>query len=176
MKIALGILIALFAFLGFVSTRNGKFNYERSGIINAPAEKIFPYISNLKLGGLWNPYDKKDPNLKRTFVGPGDQVGSAMEFDGNREAGSGKLTILKLVPNQLVEINLMMTKPIHADNLIQYKLTPEGMGTCFTWAMSGDGGFMGKLISVFLDCEKMVTAEFVVGIANLKTVIEAPSK
>jgi uncharacterized protein YndB with AHSA1/START domain len=172
-KISLGILLVLIIFLGFVSTRESKFRYERSGVISAPAEKIFPYISNFKMGALWSPYEKVDPNMKKTFSGPEAQVGSIMEFEGNKDAGSGKLELLKIVPNELVEIKLTMTKPFHAENLIQYRLTSEASGTRFSWAMSGDGGFMGKLISVFINCEKMVTAQFDTGIANLKTTVEA---
>ena len=96
-----------------------------------------------------------------------------MEFEGNSDAGSGKLEMLSIAPNQLVDIKLTMTKPIFAENLIQYKLTPEGQGTRFTWSMSGDGGFMTKLMTVFIDCEKMVGDQFNAGIANLKTIVEA---
>jgi hypothetical protein len=172
-KSLFGILIVLTLFLGFVSTRDGKFRYEKSGVIQASADKIFPYISNFKMGGLWSPYEKIDPNMKKTFKGPDAQVGSIMEFEGNSDAGSGSLEILKIVPNELVEIKLTMTKPFSAENIIQYQLASEGSGTRFTWSMSGDGGFMGKLISVFINCEKMVTAQFSTGIANLKTVVEA---
>ena len=38
--------------------------------------------------------------------------------------------------------------------------------------MSGDGGFMGKLINIFIDCEKMVTADFETGIKTLKDLVE----
>ena len=96
-----------------------------------------------------------------------------MEFEGNSDAGSGKLELLSLVPNQTVDIKLTMTKPFHAENLIQYSLTPEAQGTKFTWAMSGDGGFLGKLMTVVIDCEKMIGDQFNQGIANLKTVVES---
>ena len=172
-KIALGVVVLLAVFLGYVSTRDGKFRYERSGVINAPAEKIYPYISNFKNGSVWNPFDQKDPNMKRVFSGTDGQVGSKMDFDGNSEAGSGTLEIVKLVPNQSVDIRLVMTKPISADNLVQYTLTPEGTGTRFTWAMSGDGGFLGKLMGVLIDCEKMVAGNFENGIQQLKKVMES---
>lgn len=171
-KIGFGFVVVLLVFLGFVSTREGHFRYERSGVINAPADKIFPYISDFKLGGFWSPYEKKDPNMKKTLSGSPGQVGSTMEFDGSNEVGSGKLEILKVIPNQLVEIKLTMIKPFHAENLVQYRLTPEGNGTRFSWAMSGDCGFMGKLMAVFINCEKMVAGEFSTGIANLKGVVE----
>ena len=172
-KALLGLVVALVLFLGFVATREGKFHYERSAVINAPVEKIYPYISNFKNGTQWNPYDMKDPNMKRTFTGNDGEVGSLMEFDGNAESGSGTLQILSLVPNNEVQIKLIMTKPMHAENLIIYKLTPEGEGTKFTWSMSGDGGFMGKLMNVLIDCEKMMTDEFEKGFVNLKAVVES---
>jgi len=172
-KILIGITAALVIFLGYVSTREGKFNYVRSGMINAPAEKIFPYISDFSKGGEWSPYEKVDPNMKKEISGTPGQVGHKMIFEGNSDAGSGNLEILKVVPNELVEIKLTMTKPVHAENIVTYSLASEGSVTKFSWAMSGDGGFLTKLISVFIDCEKMIAGQFGVGIENLKTVVEA---
>jgi len=172
-KIGLGLIAVIILFLGYVSTRDGKFNYERSGLINAPAEKIFPIISNFKMGELWSPYEKIDPNMRKTFMGNDGQVGSKMEFEGNSDAGSGSLEMMSVVPNESVEIKLIMTKPMHAENMIQYKLTPEGTGTRFTWSMAGDGGFLTKLMTVFIDCEKMIGGQFEKGINSLREVVEA---
>lgn len=171
-KILIGIAVLFVGFLAFVATRESKFHYERSGIINAPPEVIFPYISNLKLGSEWSPYEKKAPDMKKTFAGTDGQVGSSMEFEEDSNTGSGRLEILKIVPNESVEIRLLMTKPMAADNLIQYKLTKEGEGTKFTWSMSGEGGFVGKLITVLIDCEKMIGGQISEGIDNLKNLIE----
>jgi uncharacterized protein YndB with AHSA1/START domain len=170
--IGLVVLVLVIAFVGYVASRDGHFRYERSGVINAPAEKIYPYLVDFQLGAQWNPYEKKDPNMKKSYSGTPGQPGYAMEFDGNRDAGSGKLELLKTVPNQSVDIKLTMLKPFKGENLVEYKLTPEGNATRFTWAMSGDGGFMGKLMTVLIDCEKMVAGDFEVGIQNMKTLIE----
>ncbi|MFS4459156.1 SRPBCC family protein [Bdellovibrio sp. HCB2-146] len=171
----IGLIIGglILVFLGYVATREGKFRYERSGLIQAPPEKIFPYISDFKKGGLWSPYEQMDPNMKKSYSGTDGQAGSTMEFEGNQDAGSGKLEILNIVPNQSVDIKLTMIKPLHAENLVQYTLTPEAGGTRFTWSMSGDGGFMGKLINVFIDCEAMIAGQFDVGIENLKKLVES---
>ena len=167
------LLSLLIAFLGYVSTRKSEFRYEKSGLIHSPAEKIFPYLSNFQKGVEWNPYDQRDPNTKRTFKGIEGAVGAVMEFDGNRDAGAGSLEVLKLIPNQRVEIKLIMTRPIPAENIIVYTLTPEGDQTRFSWEMSGDGGFIGKLMGVLIDCEKMVTGDFEAGIQNLKKRVES---
>lgn len=173
LKIFIALVVLISAFLIYVATRPSFFRYERSGVINATPEEIFPYISQLKLGHEWSPYEKTDPNMKKNITGVDGEAGAAMDFEGNKEAGSGRLEILKVVPNQAVDIKLIMIKPFHAENLVQYSLSadPSG-GTRFTWVMSGDGGFLGKLISVLIDCEKMIGGQFEEGIANLKTLIE----
>ncbi len=173
MKASLGVFAVLVSFLAYVSTREGKFRYERSGVIAASPEDIYPYLFDLRKGAEWSPYEKADPTMKKTFSGPEAQVGSVLEFDSDKGAGAGRLEVLKAVPNELVEIKLTMTKPIRADNVVEYRLTPEADGTRFTWSMAGDGGFIGKLMNVFIDCEEMVAGQFSEGIDNLKALIEA---
>lgn len=173
LKIVTGLAVALVAFLAYVSTRPGHFRYERSGLINAPAERIFPYLSQFKLGSQWSPYEEKDPGMKKTITGTDGQAGAAMEFEGKPEAGSGRIELVSLVPNESVELRLLMTKPMATDNKIEYRLAREGSATRFTWSMSGEGGFLGKLVSVFIDCEKMVAGDFEKGIRNLKALVES---
>lgn len=170
-KIVIGLVVALVVFLGYVSTREGKFHYERSGVINASAEKIYPYISQLKLGSQWSPYEK-GIEMPKTFGGVEGEVGSWMEF-GPSPSGSGRLEILEVVPQQKVKLSLHMTAPFEASNLVTYMLTPEGDGTRFTWAMDGDGGFMAKLMTTLIDSEKMVVGQFSAGIENLRSLIES---
>ena len=172
-NILIALAVVILIFLGYVASRPNHFEYSKNGLIKAPPEKIFPYLNNFKLGAEWNPYEKKDPQLKKAYSGPDSGPGSKMEFDGNKDVGSGQLEILKETANSTVDLQLEMTKPFHGVNLIHYSLTPEADGTRFTWAMSGENIFLTKLIGVFIDCEKMVTADFVVGIQNLKTLIES---
>jgi hypothetical protein len=171
-KIILGLIVVVIGFLAYVATRDGKFRYERSGLIKASPEKIFPYISNLRLGGEWSYYEKADPNMKKSYSGEDGKVGSKMEFE-SQKGGSGSIEILNMTPNQSVDLRLIMTAPFKGDNLIHYSLTPEAQGTRFTWTMSGDGGFMSKLMTVFIDCEKMVGDQFSQGIQNLQTLMES---
>lgn len=170
-KILLGLLVALVAFLAFVATREGRFRYERSGVIAASPEVIYPYLSNFEKGPEWSPYEKADLGMKRTLTGTPGQVGSKLEFASDT-AGTGSLEILGIKPNEEVKIRLIMTAPLSADHLVTYSLTPDAGGTRFTWAMEGDGGFMGKLMNVFIDCEAMVAGQFEEGIQNLKSLIE----
>jgi hypothetical protein len=173
LKIAGGLAAVIAVFALYVSSRNGQFHYERSGIIAATPAEIYPYISEYKKGSLWSPFERKDPNMKKSYFGTDGTAGSGMEFEGNSDTGSGRLDLLTAVPNEKVEMKLTMTKPFHGENLVTYTLSPADGGTKFTWSMSGDGGFLGKLIAVFIDCEKMIGGDFSAGIANLKQLVES---
>ena len=169
-KILIGLAVALVLFIGFVASRDGHFRYERSGVINAKPEVIYPYISDFKLGHQWSPYEK-DAEQKNTYGGTPGQVGSFEEWDG-KQMGQGRIEITQAKPNEQVDLRLQMIKPIAADNHVTYKLTPEGNSTRFTWIMEGNGGFFGKLMGVVIDCEKMIAGQFEEGIANLKKLVE----
>ncbi|QDK39325.1 SRPBCC family protein [Bdellovibrio sp. NC01] len=170
--VGLVVVALLVIFIVFIATRAPHFHYERSGVINAPAEKIFPYLSTFQGGHAWSPFERIDPNMKMKVIGDDGKVGTVMEFDGNKDAGSGKLEILKITPSTEVDMRLIMVKPFPADNLIEYRLTPEGTGTKLTWSMSGENGFFGKMITVFIDCDKMIGDQMNQGIKNLKEVVE----
>lgn len=170
-KIIGAIAVVIILFLGYVSTRNDYFKYERSGIINAAPEKIFPYISQFKLGSEWSPYEK-GIEMPKTYGGTEGTVGSWMEF-GPSKSGSGKIEILEIEPMKMVKLNLHMTAPFEGTNTVYYYLSPEPQGTRFTWMMEGHGGFMGKLMATLIDCEKMIGGQFTEGINNLKTIIES---
>ncbi len=172
LQIGIAVLILISIFVIFVATRKGQFLYERSGLIAAPAEKIFPYLKSFQLGSQWSPYDKMDPKIKKSFYKEDGEVGSVMNFEGNHQVGSGRLEILNIVPNQMVEIRLKMFKPFEAENNIQYRLTSENGLTRFTWLMSGDSKFVGKLMNVFIDVEKLVADQFTVGINDLSAIVE----
>lgn len=165
-KIVLSALGLVAVFLGYVSTREGKFKYSVTRDIQAPVDEVYPYVSDLKRASQWSPFEKADPNMKKEYTE------TKLTFAGNSEVGAGSVEIIKAVPNAMVELKLIMTAPIKAENMIEYRLAPIEGGTRFTWSMSGDGGFMGKLMSVFIDCEKMMTEQFIKGIEDLKVIVE----
>lgn len=170
--VAIVIVVIVIAFVIYISSRNGYFKYERSGVLNASVDKIFPYLSTFEGGHKWSPYERMDPHMKIKIIGPDGQPGTVMEFDGNRDAGSGKLEFLKIHANTGADLKLTMVKPFPAENYIEYRLTPEGAGTRFTWSMSGNNGFLGKMMVVFIDCEKLIGGQMEKGIQNLKEVVE----
>ena len=56
---------------------------------------------------------------------------------------------------------------------VDFTFKPQGEKTVVTWAMYGKNNFMGKVISVFMDCDKMCGPQFEKGLADLGTVAAA---
>ena len=69
-------------------------------------------------------------------------------------------------------MRLRMTRPFGCDNRVQFTFVPSGGATDVTWAMSGPQPYMAKLMSTFINCDKMVGRQFEQGFAKLKTIVE----
>jgi hypothetical protein len=175
-KILMVLLVALIAFAFYVQSRPNHFTFERSGLIHAKPEKIFPYLNSFKLGSEWTPYERIDPQMKKTYSTVDSGVGASLDFSGNQNIGEGRIEIVKSEPLSLVELKLEMKRPMAGTNFIQYKLTPETDGTRFSWSMNGEANFLSKLMGILLNCEKMMGEQFDQGIQNLKTIVETQPK
>lgn len=171
-RIALVFAVIVGAVLGVSWFQPDQFHYERSGIINASPGAIYPYLSDLHLGSEWSPYEKLDPQMKRTFKGAATEVGAIMEFEGNDEVGAGRMEIVATDPDRFVELELEFFRPFKGVNRVRYVLTPEPTGTRFTWIMTGKNPFLSKIVCLFLNIEKMIGDQFEAGIKNLKDVVE----
>lgn len=156
----------------FVSTRSDTFRVARSLQIKAPPEKIFPLISNLKLYNTWNPYARKDANIKLTYSGPNEGTGARFLFDGNKDAGKGSIEVVKAVVPSQVQMRLMMAEPFPIDNLVTYSVTAKGADSEVTWSMEGPVPFVAKIAHLVMNMDKMIGADFETGLASLKTLAE----
>lgn len=172
--IAAVVAVAIAALLIYAATKPDTFRYARSTTIKAPPQKIFPLINDLQAFKQWSPYENKDPEMKRTISAPSAGKGATYAWEGNGNVGAGKMTIAASDPAAKVAINLDMLKPFAASNLVEFTLVPvpQGDATLVTWAMQGQNIYVGKVMSIFMDMDKMVGGDFETGLANLKRVAE----
>ena len=63
------VVVGIAGVLAFATTKPDTFRVERNASINAPPDKIFPFVNNLRAFALWSPYEKKDPGMQRTYSG-----------------------------------------------------------------------------------------------------------
>jgi len=173
LKIILLVLaLAIAAVLAYAATRPDSFRVERTASIKAPPERIFPLIDSLRAGEKWSPYYRKDPAMKGTYSGPESGAGATFDFAGNKDVGSGRVSITGSSPPNRVTMRLQMFKPLAADNVVEFTLVPRGATTDVTWAMQGRQPYVGKVMGLVLDMDKMIGTDFATGLASLKSLVE----
>jgi uncharacterized protein YndB with AHSA1/START domain len=172
------ILLVLAAGLGLVlllaAFRPDSFRIERSLVIKAPPEKIYPHLTDFKAWMAWSPWEKKDPALKRTYSGAERGVGSAYAWAGEK-AGEGRMEIAEATPASNVRIKIEFLKPLEASNVVDFTLRPEGDRTVVRWSMHGPQPYLNKLAGLFMDIDRLVGRDFEAGLAALKAVAETPA-
>jgi hypothetical protein len=171
-KILIGLAVVVIGFVVVVVTRPTDFRVARSLVMNAPPEAAFAQVNDFHNWNDWSPWAKVDPNAKVIFEGPASGVGAVFRWDGNKDIGSGSMTIQESRPSDLIRIRLEFLKPFAAVNTTEFTFTPQGGQTLVTWSMYGKNGFLGKAIGLFMDCEKMVGPMYEKGLASMKGIVE----
>jgi uncharacterized protein YndB with AHSA1/START domain len=173
--IAIAILVAVVAILIYATTKPDAFRVERTTTIKAPPEKVFALIDDFHNWPTWSPYEKKDPDMKRTHSGAASGKGAIYEWDGDKNVGKGRMEIIESSPSSpssRIVIKLDFLAPFEAHNTAEFTLQAQGDSTQVTWAMYGPANYVSKLMSVFFSMDKMVGDDFAVGLANLKAAAE----
>jgi carbon monoxide dehydrogenase subunit G len=166
------VVVALIAgVLAYAATKPDTLRVQRTASIKATPEKIFALINDFRSWGVWSPYEKKDPAMKRTLSGAASGKGAVYEWDGNGNVGRGRMEILESSPEKIT-IKLDFMKPIEGHNIAEFTLEPDGDATRVTWVMYGPSPYIGKVMSVFLNMDRMIGTDFEAGLANLKTATE----
>lgn len=171
-KAAIGAGALVVVLLIVVAVQPSSYHVERSTVINAPAEVVFAEVSDFKRWVAWSPWEKLDPNMEKTFTGEPGEVGASYAWKGNDQAGSGSMTITEVDPPKKLVQKLKFIEPFASEATTAFNIAPEGDGVKVTWSMEGHNGFMGKAMSLVLDMDAMIGADYEKGLAALKTIAE----
>ncbi len=176
-KIILGIVGVLAAvivvILVIAATKSDDFRVERHTSIHAAPSALFPIVNDLHRFPDWSPWQRLDPHMTTSFEGPAAGPGASYAWRGNDDVGEGRMTITRSQPDSIVEIRLEFLKPWQATNMVEWRIEPEGDGSRVSWIMTGKSAFMMKVITVFMDMDSMVGADFEKGLAQLKQIGES---
>ena len=164
--IAAGLLIV-------IARRPDEFRTVRSAMFPASPEALFAYVNDLRKFQVWSPWARLDPTAKTTFEGPPEGTGAVFRWAGNVKVGAGSMTIIESRPVDVVRMRLEFLKPLTATNTAEFTFTQAGTGTQVTWSMTGRNNFVSKAFGLFVDCDKMVGAQFESGLANMRAVMES---
>lgn len=171
--IAAGCLaVVVVAVLVYAATKPATFRVQRTAVIKAPPEKVFALVNDLNGWRAWSPYEKKDPAMKRTHSGAPKGKGAIYAWDGDNNVGAGRMEIIEAVEPKLLVIKLDFLRPFEAHNTGEFAFAPVADGTQVTWAIYGPNLFIGKVMGLFIDMDKMIGKDFEEGLAGLKALAE----
>lgn len=166
-----GVLVLLLAALicvGFFLP--SKFSVERSLVINAPPEKIYPAIGDVKRWPEWQIWHERDPKMQVTTSATTNAVGSTSTWKSQSQ-GNGSAKLTKLEAPKKVEFELSF-EGFDQPSIGTLLLEPTTGGTKVRWLMSGDVGAspINRWFCKFMD--SMVGKDFESGLAKLKALSE----
>jgi carbon monoxide dehydrogenase subunit G len=176
-KILLGILAAFVALIAIISVAASmqptNFDYSRSATFKATPAAVFEQVNDFHKWDAWSPWANLDPNCKVVFEGPTSGEGAKFSWDGDNNVGAGSMTIVESKPGDVVRIKLEFLRPMAGVCDTTMKIEPKGDETQLTWRMTGENGFPAKVMSLFMDCEKMCGDMFNEGLENMRKIVEA---
>lgn len=162
------LLVVLLIAIGF--TLPSKFLVERSVVINAPAEKIYPFVADVKRWPEWQIWHERDPKMQVTTSPTTNEIGSTSTWKSPSQ-GNGSAKLTKLEPSKRVEFELAF-EGFDQPSLGVVLFEPAGGATKVRWQMSGDVGSspINRWFCKFMD--GLVGKDFDAGLAKLKTAAE----
>jgi len=173
-KILVGFLLVVCALFGIIALQPSDYRVVRSASITAPPETVFGLVNDFRKWESWSPWEKLDPNMKRTFEGSPSGEGAKYGWTGNSDVGEGKMTILESKPGEMVRIQLDFIAPFESTATNEFVFKPEGGGTHVDWVMTGSNNLMSKAMCLFMGgMDKMIGPDFEKGLAQMKSAAEA---
>jgi hypothetical protein len=165
------VVVAIAGILLYAATRPDSFRVQRVVLINAPSDKVFPLINDMKAWTVWSPYEKKDPAMKRSYGAVTAGKGATYAWEGNKEVGQGSMEIVESSPRKIL-LKLDFLKPFEAHNMGEFLLEQKGDSTSVTWAIYGPSPYMSKVVGTFMNIDDMIGRDFEKGLADLKAAAE----
>lgn len=175
-KIIVGLAAIIALILIVAAFQAEDFSVERTATISAPAAVVFGNVNELRKWEAWSPWEKLDPQMKRTYEGPASGTGAVYAWAGNSKVGEGRMTITESRPAEVIRMKLDFLKPFESTSAAVFTFKPEGQQTTVTWNMSGKKNYMSKVMCMFMSMDKMVGESFESGLAALKSLSEKPLK
>src|SRR5207244_13011695 len=124
---------------------------ERCTKLAAPAEVVFAEVSDFRAFPEWSPWTKLDPAMQLTVSTPSSGVGATYAWQGNKQVGKGKITMIELQAPTHTKERLEFKEPFASMAEGGFDIKPEGAGAVTaTWYMNGKANFVTKAVGLFM--------------------------
>ncbi len=161
--ITLLLLIALF-------TKKG-YNIQCEIIINAPLQKVFDYLKQIKNWDNFNERATADPSRKNEFKGTDGTVGFIYGWSGNKKVGEGEKEIKNIVDGKKIETEIRFVKPFALTGYTNMG-TESVSATQTKVTLSNASTLKYPLNILLLVVEKGIAKDMDISLSVLKTILE----
>ena len=167
--LVLASIIALLLILAFFMRRNHF--VKRDIIINAPVQKVFDYIRQLKNQDEFNTNAMEDANRNREYKGTDGTVGFIYAWSGNKDAGVGEKEIMNIIEGKRVEAEIRFVKPMSAKATII--METEALSENQTKVSWSNAGTLPYPVNIMIPMmEKSVAKGMDTSLSKLKSILE----
>ena len=165
------VVIVLVTFLAVLAPKT--YNVNRSIDINKPLIQVFNFLKHLKNQQYWSPWEHKDPNIKKEFVGTDGEVGFISKWEGNKDVGVGEQEIKEIIDNEEIVSQLRFYKPWKSQSEAYLKVEKlDEENTKVIWGFYGYNKFPMSIMMLFMSMDKMIGKDFEYGMKKLKEYLE----
>ena len=168
MILIVGGLLVVLALIGFMLPSH--YAVERSIVIEAPPEDVYPNLVDLREWQQWGVWFKRDPDMEIHYSGPDRAVGMRSSWQSESE-GSGEMEITELEHNKKVVYQLYFPD-YEMGSTGYFELEDLETGTRVTWRDEGQVGNNPVDRYFVLMIDDLLGPDFELGLENLKTVVE----
>lgn len=139
-KVGLWVGLFLLALILFSFLLPSEVKVKRSIVVNAPIDRVFDQVNDLRNWEKWSPWKRMDPSMEMTFSNP--PVGQNAFYkwvSTDKRLGKGTCTLSKVVPNEEI------VTALEADwgkAAATFNFAHKGDGIEVTWKMDNHVGMM----------------------------------
>lgn len=168
----LGILLLVVVVIWLIASLilPKEMNVKVEETIEAPISVVWDQVSTFEKADKWSPWYDVDPNMKVTFDGESGAVGSSMSWSGNKDVGSGTMTMTASdMENHVIENNV---KHDFGEGNSKMELTEEDGKTKVVMSYIEKQGIPWNVMGALFGAEKMMTEMFKKELGLLKGIAE----
>lgn len=167
---ALLVLVALLSLLAYALPERRQI--ERSRVVAASAERIWPLIIESRRWAAWSPWYAKDPAMTLSYSGPASGAGAQWSW-ASASQGRGTLRFESAEPLRRLSYSLVF-EDMGSMASGDIRLEPVTNGTRVVWTFETRLGSNPLLRWFGLVLDGMLGADFEVGLAKLADLAQQP--
>jgi uncharacterized protein YndB with AHSA1/START domain len=144
---------------------------EVTAAIDAPPSTLFFILSSMEQFPRYSPWHQLDPDMKQSFEGPYQGVGSKMSWSSQKsDVGTGSQTVTKAEPYRLVSTRVEFEGQGGLD--ADFRIGGQGAKSTVTWTFDFDTGMNPLMRYMGLFIRPSVREDYARGLARLKVMAE----